>query len=98
MISETLEILFSALDTLFLTKVIKLVRVNKYACAKHGGVIHVVLEIRGVLNTSFLLPNTSFVESHKIHNLPTKRLSNKSNIEKFANSKPTLAKILTIKP
>ena len=50
LIGETLEILFSALDSLFLTKVRKLVRVARYVCAKQGGVIHVVLGIRGVFN------------------------------------------------
>ena len=33
-----------------------------------------------------------------MHNLPTKRLNNKSNIENFANSEPIAAQILTIEP
>ena len=50
LIGETLEILFLALDSLFLTKVRKLVSVTRYVCAKQGGVIHVALGIRGVFN------------------------------------------------
>ena len=51
LISGTLEILFSALDSLFLTKDRQLVQVIKYGCEEQGGVIHIVLGIRGVFNS-----------------------------------------------